>query len=1111
MSGPEYTYVEQPLIAQLKHPSMGWRHVVGVKGAELQAEGEEPYVRPDFETAVLDGILRRKLQQLNRRPDGSAWVDGARAATAIAALTRAGTAAGADLIASNEAATDALLNGVEVPGLPDWDGGRGQTIRFVDWENPDNNDFLAVSQFRMTVPGSRGEPLIADLVLFVNGIPFVVIECKKLGAQDGDLRRAVQQLRRYANRTEGATIPRGSDQLFRTVQLTVATTGDRARLGTFTARLQDYVVWRDPYPLKAEEVASITYHPDDAFAKEQKILAAGILHPHRLLDIVKNFVVFKDVEVADGRTARVKIAPRYQQYRAVHKAVERLLSGETKAVHGSEDKRGGIIWHTQGSGKSLTMVFLVRKLRSTPGLGHSKVVVVTDRKQLQEQLSETATLTGEKPDTVTRASDVPKVLGRQGAGLVFVMIQKQQDLEKARQREKAAESLSHERTPGWGLVNDDDGILILVDEAHRSHGSALHQNLMESLPNAARIGFTGTPIIMNRKKLTTTTFGEFIDQYRIKDAEDDEAIVPIYYEGHIAKGAVVEGEALEETFEEEFPELTDEQYDELQRRYAKSSAVLGADDMIRRKARHMLRHYVEGAMKDGFKAQVVAHSRGIAVRYREALLDARDELVREVERTPKRVIDKAMGTPDEERRPKQRLLVAAYRNLALLRAIDFVPVISADQEDDSSWRAWSEESAQKKAIKSFRSPFPSPSDLTPDSRPVAFLIVRTMLLTGFDAPIEQVMYLDRRMREAELLQAVARVNRTADRKTAGFVVDYAGVGRALKEAMEAYAADEREGKPIDFAVEENKLEDQCAALRHHLGLTKDLVNPADTAAVHRLVDTLEDEERRITYRKLLREFLGTLNLVMPREAARPYQQPARLFTFVAQLAKQRFSEEDDGFDPAAYGRRVAELIDEHVKSLDVARMIEPTRLTSDDFRTKVEQLPGSRAKASMMKHAIRSHIELHFAENPAAYARLREHLEEILKKYADDWAQQLEAFRGLAEEAGGIAAGQGSDLPEDVRTLSRLEQALYQQLTSAITDGVVTDEARAGLVGLAKSVRGVAAWCNVRKDLFSNRAAMRDLQSEIWDLLTVHPLTESAANSLAPALLDIVQHNRKDL
>ena len=1111
MSGPEYKYVEKPLIAQLTHPSNGWRHVVGARGAELQAEGELPYVRPDFDSAVLDGILRRWIGRLNRRPDGSAWVDDARAEMAVAALTRSGTAAGSDLVAANEAATNVLLNGVEVPGLPDWNGGRGQTIQFVDWEHPDNNDFLAISQFRMAVPGRRGEPMIADLVLFVNGIPLVVIECKKLGAQDGDLHGAVRQLRRYANQVKDTTSQRGSNQLFRTVQLTVATTGDQARLGTFTSRLRDYAVWRDPYPFDAEEIAATTYHVDDAFAAAQKILTAGVLHPMRLLGIVKNFVVFKDVEVAEGRTARVKIAPRYQQYRAVHKAVGRLLKGETKAVHGKEDKRGGIIWHTQGSGKSLTMVFLVRELRSTPGLGHFKVVVVTDRKQLQKQLSETATLTGEKPDTVTRAADVPKILGRNGAGLVFVMIQKQQDIEKAKKNRNAADSLAHDRAPGWGLINDDEGILILVDEAHRSHGSALHKNLMESLPNAARIGFTGTPIILNRRKLTTTTFGDFIDRYRIRDAEADDAIVPIYYEGHIAKGAVVEGESLDEVFEEEFPELADEQYDELQRRYASSAAVLGADDMIRRKARHMLRHYVEGAMKEGFKAQLVAHSRGIAVRYREALDDARDELVREVEQASAHTLEKAREAPAERRRPRQRLLLAAHKNLALLKAIDFVPVISSGAEDDLAWRTWSDETAQTKAIASFRSPFPEAAELTAGSRPVAFLIVRTMLLTGFDAPIEQVMYLDRRMREAELLQAVARVNRTANGKKAGLVVDYAGVGTALLDAMKAYAGDEQEGKPVDLAVEENKLESQCAALRHHLALSKDLVDPADTAAVQRLVDTLEDEERRITYRKLLRAFLNTLDLVMPREAAHPYQRPARLFTFIAQLAKQRFSEEDDGFDPAAYGERVAELIDEHVKSLDVTRMIEPTRLTSDDFRAKVEQLQGARAKASMMKHAVRSHIELYFAENPVAYAKLRERLEEILKKYADDWAQQLRAFEHLAEEVADIVAGRDSDLPEDVQALSKLEQALYQRLTSVITDGVITDDTRADFVNLATKVRIVAAGHSRKKDLFSNPAALHDLQSEIWMLLAVDQLTESAASSLAPALREIIQHNREDL
>ncbi|MER7735909.1 HsdR family type I site-specific deoxyribonuclease [Streptomyces erythrochromogenes] len=1117
MSGPEYKYVEAPLIAQLAHGSMGWRHVVGIQGAELHAPGEASYVRQGTDSPLLTGILRRQIERLNRMPDGSAWVDDTRAAIAIAALSKGG-APGGGLVSANETATEALIEGVAVPGVEGWDGGRAQKVQFIDWGTPESNDFLVVSQFPMTIPGARddhGKPkkLIADLVLFVNGIPLVVIECKKLKAGQGDAHKAIQQLRRYANQKRESATPEGSEQLFRTVQLTVATTGDTALLGTFTSRPKDYVVWRDAYPLDTQQVAETTYHPDDAFALAQKVLVAGVLHPHRLLDIVRNFVVFKDVEVAEGHTARVKIGPRYQQYRAVYKAIARLQKNETKQVHGKEDKRGGIVWHTQGSGKSLTMVFLVRKMRSTPGLGHFKVVVVTDRKQLQDQLSETAALAGEKPDVITRASQMPKVLGLENAGLVFVMIQKQQDAEKARQQ--AADTLAHEGTPGWGLVNDRDGILILVDEAHRSHSSALHQNLMESLPNAARIGFTGTPIIMNRRKLTTTTFGEFIDTYRLKDAEDDGAIVPIYYEGHVAKGAVVEGESLDETLQEEFEELTDEQYDALQKRYANASAVLTANDMIRRKARHILRHYVEGAMKEGFKAQVVAHSRGIAVRYREALLDARDELVTEVEKAakaPARTLAKAQETPAEDRTPRQRMLVAAHKQLALLKAIDFVPVISPDSEDALSWAAWSEGSAQEKAIKAFRSPFPNATGLTAGSKPVAMVIVRTMLLTGFDAPIEQVLYLDRRMREAELLQAVARVNRTyGEKKQAGYVVDYAGVAKALLEALSAYAADEAEGAPLDFGVEENKLEGQYDALRHHLGLTRDLVDVEDTIAVHRLVDTLEDEERRITYRKLLRAFLQTLDLLLPREATRPYQKPAKVFGFIAQAAKVRFCEEEDGFDPAAYGERVAELIDEHVKSLGVERAIEPTRLTSDDFRAKVEQMPGARAKASMMAHALRNHIELHFQENPVAYEKLRERLEEILKKYAENWAQQAEAFETLSQEAQDVTRGRASGLPEDVRNLSKLEQAVYQQLTTVITDGVINDDVRVELIKLAREARAVAVRHSARKDLFRNAAAVHDLQSDIWMLLAINDRTLPSVDSLAPAVREIIQHNKKDL
>lgn len=758
-SGYEFVLVEQPLIARLE--AMGWRHVRGsAPDAAVPTDPKQSF-RTSFAEAVLESVLRRKLRQLNLDGNGDEWLDERRITQAVGELTRTGATS---LLEANTTATECLLKGVAVEGLPGWDGGRDQQIQFVDWAQPGRNELLAISQFRMDVPGTAGEQyVVPDIVLFVNGVPLVVVECKKPTYHQGSLAEAIKQLRRCSNQ-RGAPTPEGSERLFHTVQLTVATCGDRARLGTYTAHAEHYGVWRDPYPLTRAELAAALRKPENALT-DQEVLAAGVLDPVRLLDIVKNFIVFMAVETG-GANRRVKIAPRYQQYRAVCRAVERLRTGKTRAEAG-EDRRGGIVWHTQGSGKSLTMVFLVRRMRSTPDLSRFKVVLVTDRKQLQEQLSETATLTGEKPDIVSRSKGVPAALSRKGAGLIFVMIHKQHDAAKAKQSE-AADPIAHDRAPGWGLLNEDESVLILVDEAHRSHGSRLHQNLMESLPNAARIGFTGTPIIMRERNRTTNIFGGFLDKYRLAEAEEDGAIVPIVYEGRIATGAITDAEDLEDAFAEYFPELSEEEYEQLQQRYATTSDVLSADSLILKKARDMVNHYVGNVMPNGFKAKVVAHSRRIAVRYRDALLQARAELVADAERLPRSVLDK----PAEELTGKQAILVAAHRQLGLLRAIDFVPVISEGANDDKEWAHWTDEATQARALERFRQPFPAVP--AAGDQPVAFLIVRTMLLTGFDAPIEQVMYLDRRIKEADLLQAIARVNRTADGKQAGFVVDYAG-------------------------------------------------------------------------------------------------------------------------------------------------------------------------------------------------------------------------------------------------------------------------------------------------------------------------------------------------
>ncbi|GAA4552750.1 type I restriction endonuclease subunit R [Amycolatopsis samaneae] len=1097
-SGYEYVLVESPLIGQLE--SMGWRHVRGsAPDAAVPTDPKQSF-RLSFAEPVLESVLRRKLRQLNLDPNDEEWLDERRITQVVGELTRLGTTS---LLEANTAATERLLKGTSVEGLVGWDGGRNQQIQFIDWERLERNEFLAISQFRMDVPGTSGvKYAVPDIVLFVNGVPLVVIECKKPTYHQGSLAEAIRQLRRYANQ-RGAVTPEGNEKLFHTVQLTVATCGDRARLGTYTANAEHYSVWRDPYPTTKAELATSHGKMENALT-DQEVLAAGVLHPERLLDIVKNFVVFMEVDADDGASRRIKIAPRYQQYRAVLRAVQRLRTGKTKTEDGKQDQRGGIVWHTQGSGKSLTMVFLVRKMRSTRGLSQFKVVLVTDRKQLQKQLSDTAVLTGEKPDIVTRSRTVPAVLSRKGAGLVFVMIHKQVDAKKAKQV-AAADTIAHDRAPGWGQLNDDTPILIMVDEAHRSHGSKLHQNLMESLPNAARIGFTGTPIIMRKKSRTTDIFGRFIDEYRLADAEEDGAIVPIIYEGRIAKAAVTDADDLEDAIAEHFPELSDEEYEELQKRYATTSDVLSADSLILKKARDMLNHYVGNVMPNGFKAQVVAYSRKIAVRYRDAILKARDDLVAEASGVPVSVLDK----PAEQLTGKQAILVAAHRQLELLKAIDFVPVISEGSNDDEDLAAWTNLNSQNAAVDLFRKALPDVP--APGEQPVAFLIVRTMLLTGFDAPIEQVMYLDRRLKEADLLQAIARVNRTTEGKAAGFVVDYAGISGHLKAAMEAYAAEDAEGAPTDFAAEIAKLEPRRARLR--LLFTERGVTPADSRdTIEACVQLLEDDELRARFDGALRKFLSTVDLVMPRPEAKPFLPDARLYAVISKWARSRYQDSTD-FDPSLYGDKVRELIDRHITALGVRQVIPPSKITAEDFTAKVTALPGAKAQASTMEHAIRHHIEVHFNEDPAAYRRLRERLEEILRDYAEQWEQQVFHFQQIVNEAIAVHQGDSEFVDEALVRLSPLERALYRIITETVlTDGVIVDQQHERYLSAVVELESIAHHHARKKDFWSIPVAQNDLRNAFFRALVDRRITAPEdARHLADSLFDIVSHHRHAL
>lgn len=1083
--GSEYTEAEKPLLDQLS--GLDWQVIEGSKSDPAVTE------RDSFRGSILEDRLRAALLKINPGPDGNSWLDDSRLAEVVSSLTRAEVG---KLIELNERMTERLLEGVSVAGLPDWDQGRSQRVKFIDFENPANNDFLAISQFRVDEPGGQAKKFVApDVVLFVNGIPLVVIECKSPYTTD-PIAEGINQLRRYANQRH-LGLPEGNEQLFWTNQFVVSTYGDKARVATFTAGPEHFLEWKDPFPPTRDELAAQLGKPA-AELTGQELLTAGMLAPANLLDIVRHFTLFTEV---NGR--RIKIVTRYQQYRAVGRALTRLKTGKTRAQDGESDRRGGLIWHTQGSGKSLTMVFLVRAMRSDPVLRAFKVVVVTDRTDLEKQLSETAKLSGEGVVRTRRTSKLKTTLAEKGPALVFAMIQKYRDTDGAGAAETRMAGDGANET--LGVLNTDETIVILVDEAHRSQTSTLHANLMAALPNAAKIGFTGTPIMREGKKRTDAIFGPFIDKYTIRQAEHDGAVVPIFYEGRTAKGAVAGGSDLDELFEDMFAEHTTEEVEKLKARYATTGAVLEAPKLIAAKAKSILWHYVSTVLPGGFKAQLSATSRLATVRYREALLAARDELVAQIERLPEYLVRGAEdGSLDIDGLDRRRqVLVRALPHLELIRILDFVPVISGDHNDDPAWAQWTDKGRQDKVIAEFKQPLGLPGEHT---SPVAFLLVRTMLLTGFDAPVEQALYLDRFIQDAELLQAIARVNRTAPGKAAGLLVDYFGVGAHLQKALQAYAPEDAEdaiGALASITDEVPKLRDRHArvlALFAQAGIESfDLEEDIEAC-----VDLLSDDALRARFGVLLKQFLTTLDTILPRPEALPFVADAKRFGLIQKVARRRYRDDGLGdFDASLYGEKVRALIDEHVTALDIATKIPPVSVTDPEFLAKVKGLTSDKAKASEMEHALRFHIRKNFDEDPARYTKLSERLDEILRTLTGKWDQLSLALEVLLRDV--VDEPAATRVHEDP-LVARFYGLLESEFATSTT---LPDEVRADIMHLAaKVVVKVTQHAGIVR-FWHNSHAQDELHKDIirrLDDRDLFPFPEQAA--IADRLMELARANQ---
>jgi type I restriction enzyme, R subunit len=1026
--GPEKTKVEDPFIDQLVR--MGWQHITGNLD-HASVTGRESF----REVLILDD-LRKALRRINRDESGEEWLDEGRISTAVSALQHLGTT---KLIEANEAAHTLLLGGVSVEGVPGWDGGRNRTVHFIDWEHPENNRFTVVSQFRVDEPHGQAHSCITpDLVLFVNGIPPVVVECKAPTVSE-PMESAIDQIQRYSNQRDWVDGSEGNERLFHTNAFTVATCFDEARVGTISASSVHYLEWKDTSPVPLGEVAAGLGKQN---LSSQERLVAGMLRPAHLLDIVRHFIVF---EVEGGKT--IKKVARYQQFRAVHAAIERLATGATLAQDGEHDRRGGIIWHTQGSGKSLTMVFLVKQMRSHPSLRRFKIVFVTDRRPLQKQLSETAALTGDVVKIPDSSAKLKEALAERGPALVFGTIQKYQD------RVDDGEDAD---VPEFPVLNEDESILVMVDEAHRSHAKKLHANLLQALPRSARIGFTGTPIIMGAKKKTHEIFGEFIDRYTIQQSEADGATLKILYEGRTTEGAVADGRNLDELFEDMFRERTPEELQAIKAKYATKGDVLEAEKLIAAKARDMLRHYVDNILPNGFKAQVVAVSRRATVRYYKAFLAARDDLVREIENLAPDVV--AMSQAERSHLPpRTQFLLRARELLERIKALEFAPVFSVgDHNDPADWTEWTDPAKIEKRIADFKKPF---DHKDPEKRSnLAFLIVKAMLITGFDAPIIQVQYLDRGIREAELLQAIARVNRTYLRKTAGIVVDYYGVAAHLKSALAAYSVEDIEGALTSINDELPILRDrQLRAIGIFTERGRDVTDEEGC------VELLADEQLRAEFRVKLKLFLNSLDTVLPRPEALLFVADAVRLGKIAYRARK--FDRDPSFRPIGkdVGEKVRKLIDDHLVSLGIDPKVPPVSILDAAFDGQVKATPSARTRASEMEHALRYHLRKHLDEDPEHYGRLSQRLEEILAELKDRWDEVEKALKGLIDEAraGRREAIPGLDAEIHAPFFGVLKQAVVGKVELAAEDQDRLAEVAVELVDhIRQEIRIVGFWSN---------------------------------------------------
>jgi type I restriction enzyme, R subunit len=997
----ERNHVEEPFLKQLELiPGLRWtvlRLEMGPGQAPVQTQ------RETFDQVLMYKDLEVALKKINP------WINEAQLNEAISALT---SFEGDNLFKNNKEILNLLIKGTKVQ----IDGKPNEDVFFIDFKNPENNSYTAVSQFKIRITGTD-KHIYPDIICFINGIPVAVIECKSPRTKE-PIPEAIDQLMRYCEQREYRK--EGSKLLFYYNQFIVATCRNSAKFGTVTTTIEKHFYrWTDPYPETIEQLSEYcnpqkSYfvdtegNDDGGMAAEirtspndQQRLVHGMLKPENLLNIIRTFSIWTNTENGD----LIKVVARYQQVRAVKKTVARLLNGKNR------DDRGGIIWHTQGSGKSLTMVFLIREMYLHPSLQSYKVVLLTDRQQLDDQITETAQSVGYTVNPPSNITDLKSALKTNTSEIVSAMIHKFQE---------------RDFQASFPELNTSEKILILTDEAHRSQYSKLGANLDRALPNATRIAFTGTPITR-----TEQTFGEYIDKYTMRQAIKDGVTLEIVYEGRTHSADVDDKEGADKKFQDVFKDYNiGEQLEILA--YGTKRAYLESVETIQEKANDMLRHYVTHVFSNGYKAQVVSVSKEAAHRYKLAFDAAIPELISEL---------RANNTHN-----------ISIENLEKLKTA--VVISDVNHNDQPDLKQYADSTLRKLSIAGFKLKF-GKSEVQKDignqtaDGDIGILIVVDMLLTGFDAPIEQVMYLDKVIVNHNLLQAIARVNRVYDdAKKVGFVVDYVGMGNHMKRALDAYWQKEQEEitgcllNNTELLTELKNAHEELKKVFESNGLS--LYSDPDD-----VFNLFYDEDVRHNFTEAFNRFSKALDNVYPRKEALDYINDLNRFSEINTLCAQHFR--DSKMCMKGVSEKLRRVTDEFLKSKGISTKVEPISILDDKFFENIRANRRVQTRAAAIEHAVREIITINADEDPELYASFAEELSRILTSFKDNWD---EIYRLLEDLRKRIKEAQ----EEDTKGLNRKTQMpIYRKLHALVYDKreSLTDDEINNLIIWSKEIYGM--------------------------------------------------------